>query len=186
MSDQPTQDKVRRLPNLPVVSRKTLLTKSLRSPIIPIILAALVSGLGQEIMLTNVGIILCALWLCWDLWPWAGWISLKAANRRYSIFEGPKRTAEVFRRKQQRKLQRTVFALFDLLVIALAIGTIRFVDVRKYLKIKETVFQEMHASLSLAQDGTFNNSKFTVVNDSPFDIRLRRIGCYLSYSRTMG
>jgi hypothetical protein len=183
-ADSPGQK--RTLPVLRAPSFKSLVSKTIRTPILPIIIGAIITGWVQDMLMATIGIATCTLWLLYDLWPWADFFSLKIATKMFSVFEGPKHSAEVFRRKRQRQIRLIIFVLMCLLASTASVIVGIGVAAKIRSKIRSETYQQLHGSLSLPQNANLNNnSKLTITNDGPYDVHMRELRCKLNYYRTV-
>lgn len=129
-----------------------------------------------------------------ELWPVADRAGVWLANRRleyqpvgnWTAWSDAKGETQDARTKIRSGARAIVLAALSIPIWWIT-GTFADRLLAKNIELRSSeVFEKLSGSLSLPNNPTLNNSKFTIRNDSPFDVHLRTISCRLNYSKTTG
>jgi hypothetical protein len=156
-----------------------------RHPLLPVFVAMLLTGLGKQIMPTMVGLLLCAAWLFYDLWPLATWAGVSYANRfgRFRRHWGDygKDEAELTRESLRKSAQSIAdVVLCSCLCFRWLIVSLQLLRARLAEEATE-VDEGLVASLTMPEGARLNNAKFTISNGSSHEIHLETGICWIRY-----
>jgi hypothetical protein len=156
-----------------------------RHPLSPVFVAMLRTGLGKQIVPTMVGLLVCAAWLFYDLWPLATRAGVLYANRfgqfRRHWGDYGKGEAEV-KRESLRKSARSIAYLVLCSFVCMCWLTVSLQLVRARVAEEATEVDEgLVASLTMPEGARLNNAKFTISNGSSHAVHLETGICWIRY-----
>jgi len=164
--------------------------KSLSShPLLPLIISIAISGLNSYMIPVLCALLIFALWLSADAWPFVDQFSIWFVNRmsytdrRSSAFLNQTERwfsdLETNRSRVRRGVRSIAFTFVCCAVLTVMSFADKYIIARNLDRERNEAYQQVVANIPSSEGNASRYGLLSFRNDSPYDIRIKRLTCVL-------